>query len=57
MHLVSSTRYYPNEEKSAAETQISYNRKNLGYQIDNDLENLILRHLSSLYGLVIFYSI
>ena len=48
MHLVSSTRYYPNEEKSAAETQISYNRPNLGYKIDNDLENLILRHLSSL---------
>ena len=48
MHLVSSTRYYPNEEKSAAETQISYNRPNLDYKIDNDLENLILRHLSSL---------
>ena len=48
MHLVSSTRYYPNEEISAAETQISYNRPNLGYKIDNDLENLILRHLSSL---------
>ena len=48
MHLVSSIRYYPNEENSAAKTQISYNRPNLDYQIDNDLENLILRHSSSL---------
>ena len=48
MALVSSIRYYPIEEKSAAKAQISYNRPNIDYQIDNDLENLILRHISSL---------